>query len=68
MKDELAEQGLELAGFDVSQQEKGQGGDSSDGASDDSEQDSERLTDAIEAENQEALNVTRHNGVLDAYA
>ncbi|MCH2041591.1 MAG: flagellar hook-length control protein FliK [Saccharospirillaceae bacterium] len=68
LKDELAEQGLELAGFDVSQQEKGQGGDSSDGASDDSEQGSERLTDAIEAENQEALNVTRHNGVLDAYA
>ncbi len=68
LKDELAEQGLELAGFDVSQQEKGQDGDSSDGASDDSEQGSERLTDAIEAENQEALNVTRHNGVLDAYA
>ncbi|WP_420592023.1 flagellar hook-length control protein FliK [Bacterioplanoides sp.] len=68
LKDELAEQGLELAGFDVSQQEHGQSGDSSGGSSDDSEPSGEWLADTTDGENQETVKVTSHNGVLDAYA
>lgn len=69
LKNELAEQGIELAGFDVSQQQQGgQSGDSSGGSADGSSQSGEWLTDTTEEANQEAVKVTSHNGVLDAYA